>query len=436
MEAESFAICGNFIHSTEQAVVETLENKCLGVKQGKIVFLDDVERLQERLSEFGIKENNVIKLEHKEFVMPGFIDTHIHAPQYPNAGKGLDMGLLEWLTTYTFPTEVKFKDLDFAAHAYKRVVSRVLRNGTTTACYYATIDTDATVLLCDIINELGQRALVGKVNMNQNSPDYYVEGSVDESVSETRRYIETIQKKAYDNITPVITPRFAVSCCESLMKKLGDLAAEYNIPVQTHICETKPEVEYVAQLYPDSKNYATVYDKAGLLTDKVNKNICRGIRAVINRDDIDVSLIFFCRSITDTTYFLRSGLLDVQNLLKHGIQVGLGTDVSGGYHPSIIDAIRVAVHVSNAHAITSTNGYTPLSMRDAFKLATLGGAQALSIDNKVGNFEVGKEFDALIINLDIENTHVDVFEEDTLDDCLDKFLYTGTKWLHFPSVFK
>ncbi|XP_060597774.1 guanine deaminase-like, partial [Ruditapes philippinarum] len=347
-----------------------------------------------------------------------------HAPQYPNAGKGLDMGLLEWLTTFTtFPTEVKFKDLDFAAHAYKRVVSRVLRNGTTTACYYATIDTDATVLLCDIINELGQRALVGKVNMNQNSPDYYVEGSVDESVSETRRYIETIQKKAYDNITPVITPRFAVSCCETLMKKLGDLAAEYNIPVQTHICETKPEVEYVAQLYPDSKNYATVYDKAGLLTDKTILAHC----IYLTKEEIDLitergSSVSHC---PNSNLSLRSGLLDVQNLLKHGIQVGLGTDVSGGYHPSIIDAIRVAVHVSNAHAITSTNGYTPLSMRDAFKLATLGGAQALSIDKKVGNFEVGKEFDALIINLDIENTHVDVFEEDTLDDCLDKFLYTG-----------
>ncbi|XP_053403346.1 guanine deaminase-like [Mercenaria mercenaria] len=423
MEEECFAICGSFIHSTDQAAVETLKNKCLGVKHGKIVFLDDTELVQDRLSEFGIPEENVLKLKEKQFVIPGFIDTHIHAPQYPNAGKGLDMGLLEWLEKYTFPTEMKFKDLKYASSTYRRVVSRVLKNGTTTACYFATIDTDATLLLCGIINDLGQRALVGKVNMNQNSPEYYMEHSVEESILETRRYIETINKRDYKYITAVVTPRFAISCCEELMKRLGQLAAEFNIPVQTHICESRAEVEFVSSLYPDCTSYADVYDKAGLLTDKTVLAHC----IYLTEDEIELikergSAVSHC---PNSNLSIRSGLLDVQKLLQQGVQVGLGTDVSGGYHPSILDAIRVAVHVSNSHAIIAANGYKSLSVRDAFRLATLEGAKALSLDTVVGNFEVGKEFDALLIDLDSPDSHVDVFDEDTLEDCLDKFLYTG-----------
>lgn len=271
--------------------------------------------------------------------------------------------------------------------------------------------------------DLGQRALVGKVNMNRNAPGFYVERSTQESVAETRRYIETVKRRQYQHITPVITPRFAVSCCDDLMTELGKLAAEFNIPVQTHMCETRDEVALIGSLFPEADNYADVYDKAGLLTEKTILGHC----IYLTSSEIDLVKERKCAvsHCPNSNLSIRSGLLDARNLIDHNITMGLGTDVSGGYHPSILDAIRVAVHVSNAHAIIKENGYKPLSVRDAFSLATLGGAKTLSVDKVTGNFEVGKEFDALIIDPSATESIVDVFEDDTLEDCFDKFLYTG-----------
>lgn len=147
-------------------------------------------------------------------------------------GTGYDLPLLEWLQKYTFPREREFENEEYAKTTYPKVVARSLRCGTTTACYYATIHLPATKLLTDIIEVAGQRAFIGKVNMDRNSPDWYIETS-EESLARTRNFVEFVAKKGNDLLQPVITPRFTPSCTRELMTALGQLAKEHDLLIQT-----------------------------------------------------------------------------------------------------------------------------------------------------------------------------------------------------------
>ncbi|KAK3094563.1 hypothetical protein FSP39_003454 [Pinctada imbricata] len=419
--SQNLVICGNFVHATNTEYMIVKEGYCIGVKEGKILFFEPKDRLEECIKNHQLEACEIIRLNPFQFLMPGMIDTHIHASQYPNAGKGLDLGLLEWLNKYTFPTESRFKDSQLASDVYSKVVSNTLRNGTTTACYFATIHTDSSSLLCDQVAKHGQRALVGKVNMDQNSPDFYVEKS-DDSLAETKRFVEDVLKRKNPRVQPVITPRFAPSCTVGLMQELGKLAKENNLHIQTHISETLDECEWVKALFPEAKDYVDIYDQAGLLTSKTV--LAHGIylsgreRKVIKERGSSIS------HCPNSNLSLRSGLLDVQQVLKDGVRIGLGTDVSGGYSPSLLDGIRTAIHVSNTLAIYNKE-YKPITHSEAFMMATLGGAKALAMEDTIGNFEVGKEFDALTVNINAPGSHIDGFDDDGVSDYIQKFLYLG-----------
>ncbi|XP_069103656.1 guanine deaminase-like [Argopecten irradians] len=420
---ETFAIVGTFVHSSTENPLIKLEDHCLGVADSKIVFLQKCDaNLQTTLLDHNIAAESVIYLEDRQFLVPGFVDTHIHASQYPNCGKGLDEGLLSWLQKYTFPVEAKFADLEYASDTYSKVISRVIKNGTTTACYFATIDTDATLRLCDIVDKAGQRAVVGKVNMDQNSPDFYKEETT-QSYRNTVRFVQEVLKRKYQLVKPCITPRFAITCCMDLMKQLGQLARTHQLHVQTHICETKDECNMVQKLFPENKSYTDVYEEAGLLTQKTV--LAHGIylskeeRELIKRRRSGIS------HCPNSNLSIRSGLLDVKDCFEDDIAVGLGTDISGGYSPSIMDAMRTAISTSNTIAMQRGPSYTPLDYKDVFRMATLGGARVLDMDDIIGNFEVGKEFDALIIDPKAPTSVIDVFENDTIEDVIQKFVFLG-----------
>ncbi|KAM9508878.1 guanine deaminase isoform 4-T4 [Guaruba guarouba] len=286
----------------------------------------------------------------REFFMPGMVDTHIHAPQYSFAGTRVDLPLLQWLTTYTFPTEAKYKDSDFAEEVYTRVVRRTLKNGTTTACYFATIHTDTSLLLAEIIDKFGQRAFVGKVCMDMNDSVPQYKETTEDSVQETERFVQ-----------------------ELLEKKT----------VMAHACYLSEEELKLFSL--------------------------RG------------AAISHC---PNSNFSLRSGVLNVQKVLKNNVKLGLGTDIAGGYSASMLDAIRKAMMASNGLQVNKVNE-TGLTLEEAFQLATLGGSQALGLDDVIGNFEVGKEFDALLINTKASDSPFDLFSADNFEDTLQKFLYLG-----------
>ncbi|KAM5332223.1 guanine deaminase [Glossophaga mutica] len=418
---------GTFVHSTWTCPMEVLRDHLLGVSDsGQIVFLEEASQQEKLAKEWHFKPCDVRELSRHEFFMPGLVDTHIHAPQYYFAGSHMDLQLLEWLTKYTFPTELKFKSNDFAEEVYTRVVRRTLKNGTTTACYFATIYTDSSLLLAEITDKFGQRAFVGKVSMDMNDtfPEY--KETTEESIKETERFVSEMLQKNYPRVKPIVTPRFALSCSEKLMSELGKIAKTHDLHIQSHISENLDEVKAVENLYPNYKNYADVYDKNNLLTNKtVMAHGC-----YLSAEELDVFKergvsISFC---PNSNISLVSGLLNVVEVLKHDVTVGLGTDVAGGYSSSVLNAIRTAMMTSNTLLINKINA-KGLTHEEVFRLATLGGSQALGLDKDIGNFEVGKEFDALLINPKASDSPIDLFCGDLVGDVsetiIQKFLYLG-----------
>lgn len=260
--------------------------------------------------------------------------------------------------------------------------------------------------------------------------------------------IEYVQGLQNDLITPIITPRFAITCSMDLMKKLAALADRYHLPIQSHISENLDEIKFTLELFPGHANYAEVYDAAGLLTNKCIMAHC------VHLTDEEVKL--FAERGTSVSHCphsntnLKSGICDVKRLLENNIRVGLGTDVSGGNRISILDAVRSALDVSHhinfmkkqnvlgtgrvKENVEENSKYEPLDYKQALFLATLGGAQALSLDNKIGNFKVGKDFDALLIDTYCGVTDkfdlpkvltANLTEEDKFFQLLQKFVYTG-----------
>ncbi|KAI1900047.1 hypothetical protein AGOR_G00045980 [Albula goreensis] len=414
---------GTFVHSNENAPVEVLEDRILGIDtEGRIAFIGRAEEVGKLSQAWGFRISDVKHLGAHQFFMPGLVDTHIHASQYSYTGTALDMPLLQWLNTYTFPVEAKYKDLDFSQDVYTKVVKRTLKNGTTTACYFATIYTDSTLLLGEIADKYGQRALVGKVCMDVNKAvDCYKE-TADLSTDETNRFIGELLKRKYALVKPVVTPRFALSCTTKLLDHLGEIAKNNDLHIQSHISETKAEVNLVHELFPDYKSYTDVYLKHNLLTNKtVMAHACHLTDSELKLFRDTGASISHC---PNSNISLCSGMLDVRRVLKHNVKLGLGTDVAGGYSPSMLDAIRRALDTSKALKIQDPE-YKTLTFEEVFRLATLGGSQALSLDDRTGNFEVGKDFDAILVDPFAADGPIDMFPYENTKVILEKFLNLG-----------
>uniref|UniRef100_A0A8C4H5R2 Guanine deaminase n=1 Tax=Dicentrarchus labrax TaxID=13489 RepID=A0A8C4H5R2_DICLA len=404
---------GTFVHSTQQAPLQILEDALLGVDtEGKIAFIGKGAELDRLSKTFGFSPPDITQLEQHEFFMPGMVDTHIHASQYSYAGTALDMPLLQWLNTYTFPVESRFKDLGFAHRVYTQVVKRTLRNGTTTACYFATIHTDASLLLGQIANDFGQRALVGKVCMDRNNSVKHYKETNQESQEETCRFIAELLGKKYPLVKPVVTPRFAPSCTGVLLGQLGEIAKNNNLHIQSHISENAEEVKLVNELFPESESYTDVYHKYNLLTDKTV--MAHGCYLS------DEELALFRETGASLSHCL---CLHVWIDLTHPVCVcGAASDVAGGYSASMLDAVRRALDSSKVLTIQDPEHET-LSFEEVFRLATLGGSQALSLDDQTGNFEVGKDFDALRVNVAAPGGPIDLIQCDGLKCATQHLLY-------------
>jgi guanine deaminase len=319
-------------------------------------------------------------------------------------------------------------------HVYNRLVSRTLSHGTTTASYYATIHVPATNLLADICARRGQRAFVGRVCMNAMGPDGYRDESAAATLSKTRECIEHIKQldPKHALITPIITPRFAPACSVDCLKDLGVLHKETGYPCQTHISENKPEVELVRKLFPDSKSYASVYDDAGLLTNKMI------LAHAVHLTEEEVALvkernakISHCPSSNTA---LTSGCARVRKLMNSGIDVGLGTDVSGGFSASVLEVARQAIWVSRYVAMLEGD-LAKLAVEDVLYLSTRGGAKVVNLENQIGGFDVGMDWDAQYIILNPVDTEadlhdendppVDIFGWEEWEDQIHKWVYGG-----------
>ncbi|KAK4956476.1 hypothetical protein LTR10_006001 [Elasticomyces elasticus] len=425
---------GPFIHCESLNQLDICTNGMIGVgEDGKIAFVSRDMKGRQLPAQEGWEHAKIVYTRQYGFFFPGFIDTHIHASQYPNAGVFGKSTLLDWLNTYTFPLESSFSDLDRAARIYNRVVARTLSHGTTTAAYYATVHVPATNLLADICMSRGQRAFVGRVCMDRLSPDYYQDESVESAILDTQACIDHIKHidPQFDLVTPIITPRFAPSCTDGMLAALGKLHRDTGLPCQTHISENKKEIELVKELFPNHDSYTHVYDQAGLLTPKTILahaiHLSSEERSLVKTRQAKIS---HCPASNTA---LTSGRAAVRTMLDEGMTVGLGTDVSGGYTSSMLTEAREAIFVSR-HVAMESGDEAKLSVEEALYLATRGGAQVVGLENRIGGFEVGKDWDAQLIGLDgVGDTVgldpgaglVEIFGEETWDEKVAKWVYTG-----------
>ena len=400
---------GTFLHSID-GKPQILEDHYMVVQNGIIKSISK-NKPKGKFEIFEAKDNQMI--------IPGLIDTHIHAPQYVFAGCGFDLPLLEWLGTYTFPAEAKFSDKEHASKVYEAVVDKTLAHGTTTACYFATIWTESSKILAEICKKRGQRAFVGKVSMDRNSPDFYIE-KTDDAIKSATEFVDNLIGN--DLVKPIVTPRFVPTCTPKLMKALADITKKHpDVMVQSHVSENVGEIAWVKELHPESTSYTGIYNEMGLLSDKTI--LAHGVHLT----DPEIKLLSEKRAAIahcpSSNFMLYSGICDVRKLLDSGVKVGLGTDVAGGASPSIIDSMRNALICSRSQLFQHRKDgkeYKPLETADVFALATEGGAKALNIDDKVGNFIVNKQFDALVV--DMTKGVCDCFCKEKPTDLLDKFV--------------
>ncbi|CDK28111.1 unnamed protein product [Kuraishia capsulata CBS 1993] len=437
---------GTIAHTPELGRLEVLYNTAVGVdKAGQIAFIqpetvDPVQAATSYDSSLSAENIDVVDISGSEnqFFFPGFIDTHIHAPQFPNCGIFGNATLLDWLETYTFPLESSFKDLDIAADIYAKVVERTLANGTTAASYYATIHPLATNLLADMAMMKGQRALIGKCCMNQNSPQHYIE-TLEECQKSTNQVLEHIHRRDAKGllIKPIITPRFAGSCTEDLLRWLGDLRSKNDYHCQTHLSENKAEIEWTMKLFPDFKNYTDIYEKTNLLGHKTILAHC--VHLTDEERDVIASHGSGISHCPTSNSSITSGEARIRWLLESGVNVSLGTDCSGGFTPSILSVARQA-HLVSRHLVMKTEVEAEkLSSNDVLYLATMGGAKALDMADSLGSFAVGKKWECQMIDLACEGSPVDTFKyqeprwesseraeaEHRFQDLIDKWLFNG-----------
>ncbi|KAK9710943.1 hypothetical protein K7432_008118 [Basidiobolus ranarum] len=413
---------GNFVHSVNITNLEYVGKGAIVVDTAGNIIQVERNVTERQISQIGDKHRvSITRLGDQQFIMPGLIDTHIHAPQYVFTGSGMDLQLLNWLNTYTFPREARFNDTRYANDAYNKVVDRLIRGGTTAASYYATIHLDASKILADIVERRGQRAFVGKVNMDRNSPDYYIENT-QQSLKDTETFIQYVLGKKNSRVAPIVTPRFVPSCTSDLMRGLAALANKYNVPIQSHLDENLDEIAWVKELHPDQPDYTSVYDAHGLLN---NRTIMAHVvyptdeeRKLLKQRGAGIS------HCPNSNLSLRSGIAKVRQMLTEGQKLSLGTDVSGGYSPSILNSIRNAYFAGIARSFDHPEDKY-LQLPEIFYIATLGGADVLGMKEQLGNFVVGKKFDALIINPSTRGSPIDLFDHDKLNTIFEKFINNG-----------
>ncbi len=323
-------------------------------------------------------------------IIPGFCDLHLHASQFYQRGIGMDATLLDWLEIYTFPQESNFQSMEYAMKAYDAFTEELIRQGTLHASIFATVHREATSYLLKLLNDKKITALVGKVNMDRNCPDFIRE-STEESMEETERYI--LENKDFYYAKPIITPRFVPSCTDGLMEELGRLSEKYGVAVQSHLCESHGEIEFIKSLYPHSATYAEIYKKNGLMPHgQTIMAHCiylseEEIRMMKETDAIAVHC-------PDSNINVSSGIMSVLELQSKGVNLGMGSDIGGGHNLAMYKCIAKAIQSSKIYAMHQGDG-GHLSIENALYMATRAGEK---IFPATGAMEKGYRFNAIVID--------------------------------------
>jgi guanine deaminase len=321
-----------------------------------------------------------------KWIVPGFIDTHVHYPQTDIIASPGEQ-LLEWLARYTFPEEGRFDDADHAAEVAGFFLDELLRNGTTAALVFPTVHKTSVDAIFAAAEARGMRLISGKCLMDRHCPEF-LRDTAASGDADSRELIERWHGRG--RLAYAVTPRFAATSTERQLELAGRLFRERDdLYVQSHLAENRSEVAWIAELFPSARSYLDVYDRYGLVGPRAVYAHC------IHLDDADRTrmaesgaVMSFCPT---SNLFLGSGLFDRAAARRHGAPVALGTDVGGGTSFSMLRTLH------EAYKIVQMSGRT-LGVLDAFHLATLGAAQALGLDGEIGNLAPGKAADFAVLD--------------------------------------
>ena len=319
-------------------------------------------------------------------ITPGFVDTHIH---YPQTGMIASYGeqLLDWLETYTFPTERAFADKAHAGEVAEVFLDELLRNGTTTALVFGSVHKESVDAFFEACEKRNLRMIAGKVLMDRNAPDYLTD-TAETGYADSKELIERWHGKG--RLHYAVTPRFAPTSTPEQLALAGQLFKEYpDLYMHTHLSENRKEIEWVRELFPERQGYLDVYDHHGLIGAR--SVFAHGVHLCdeeCRRLGETGSAVAFCPT---SNLFLGSGLFDLEKVEGFGVRVGLGTDVGAGTSFSQLQSLNEAYKVMQLQG----------KKLDPFKslyLATLGGARALYLDDRIGNLQPGKDADFVVLD--------------------------------------
>ena len=407
----NYILKGNFVYCNEKKDIVIYENSygiCVdGISRG--IYTEIPQEYQNlKIIDYG----NCI-------ILPGLVDLHVHAPQYGFRGIGFDCELIEWLNTHTFPVESKFENETYAKKAYKIFVNDLKKSATTRAVIFGTIHEHSTRVLMTLLEETGLKTYVGKVNMDRNSPNYYIENSREESIENTVRFIEKA-KKDFKRTRPIITPRFIPTCTDELMVGLAELKKKYNLPMQSHLSENRDEIEWVKELCPQTNCYADAYDQSGILDGKYSSIMAHCVLSDENEINLLKEKEVFVAHCPKSNLNLMSGIAPIRKYMNKEIPVGLGSDMAGGETLSIFEEMAKAIQVSKMYWRYVNDQDKPLTVPEALFLATRGGG---AFFGQVGCFEAGFEFDAIVMDDSSIETQLDL----EIMERLERIIYSSNQ---------
>jgi guanine deaminase len=361
--------------------LEVFDDGVLVVDESRIVELGDASVLLPRLGDSVPVHDYSGKI-----IVPGFIDCHVHFPQLDIIASYGEQ-LLDWLERYAYPAEAKFADPGYAEEIAAVFLDELLRNGTTTALVFGTVHAHSADAIFKAAESRGMRLIAGKVLMDINCPDKLRDDPLS-AYADSKALIERWHGKG--RLGYAITPRFALTSSEEQLAAAGRLASECpDVWIHTHLAENEAEVDQIAKQFPNSRSYLDVYDGHGLVRERSVFAHCLHVNSE-DRHCMSTkgAAAAFCPT---SNLFLGSGLFDLGAMRAARVRCGLGTDVGGGTSLSMLRTANEAYKVLHLQD-------QALPASEALYLFTLGAAEALYLDDKVGNFDSGKEADFVVLD--------------------------------------
>ncbi|MDX2105435.1 MAG: guanine deaminase [Candidatus Melainabacteria bacterium] len=404
---------GHIIYARDEKKLVEYKSGALGVDQsGRIYFCGSREDLDLEVKAGKCRIEESFDFGEK-LILPGFVDTHLHLPQFGQTGK-YGKHLLGWLESFIFPEEAKFRDEKYAYKISEWFFEELLKNGTTTANIFTTIHKQACNAAFEVASKTGIRAVMGKVIMNRNCPDYLSENSNDA----IKHSVELMEKwHGHDNnrLLYAFIPRFAPSCTNDLLNQIGvQLKANPSVYMHTHVSESAAEVKWVQELFPEAKSYTDVYARAGLLgpmsvlAHAIHLNE-HDYKAICDTD----SALSHCPS---SNFFLKSGTFAFATCEKKQIRFGLGSDIGAGPQMSMFQVMKDGFYIQPDLWIEPAK---------LFYRATLGGAKALNLHETTGSLEAGKDADFIIVNTERKsNIPANILQKE-IDEILSSLIFLG-----------